>query len=525
LSRLRAFGAVCIAQKTMPWWLVSWPLKGDQMQNEKDFNAPSSRLWQAIIPLFVLVVLLAGNVYLFKDDGLSGPNQIALLLAAAVAMGIAVLTGVKAQALLDKIYESIRTALPALIILLLVGALAGTWMASGIVPAMVYYGLQILTPKVFLFASCVVCSIVSLATGSSWSTVASVGIALMAIGQALGFSEGLIAGAIISGAYFGDKMSPLSDTTNLAPAVAGTDLFTHIRYMTYTTVPSIIITLIIFVAIGLFGNASTGASDIQPMLTAIDSSFYISPLAFLVPVVVVLLILRKVPAIPALFIGTVLGAAYALVYQSGVLAGVDVPRGEGFVRSFGAVLRVMGQGVSVETGSAQADELMSNGGMAGMLGTIWLIICAMAFGGAMEGAGMLQRITRALMTLVVGEGSLIATTAGTTIFMNATASDQYLAIVVPGRMYADAYREHGLDPKVLSRTLEDSGTVTSALVPWNTCGAFHAQTLGVGTLTYLPFCFFNYISPIMTVFQGIVGYKIARLVGKEGEIKEGPKAL
>jgi NhaC family Na+:H+ antiporter len=466
----------------------------------------------SLIPLVVLIVLLAGNVYFFKDEGLGGPNQIALLLAASIAIGLSVWLKNSVRTLLDHVYESMRTALPAMIILLLVGALAGTWMASGIVPAMIYYGLKILTPEIFLVAGCLVCSVVSLATGSSWSTVASVGIALMAIGQALGFSEGMIAGAIISGAYFGDKMSPLSDTTNLAPAVAGTDLFTHIRYMTYTTVPSIILTLILFTAIGLFGEVAGATTDVQPMLDALDGAFFISPVAFLVPVIVIFMIVRKVPAIPALFIGAVLGAVYALLFQPDVLAGVAVPRGEGLLRSMAASLKVMGEGVTVITGHEAMDGLLDSGGMAGMLSTIWLIICAMIFGGAMEGAGMLQRITKALMSLVVGEGSLIATTAGTTLFMNATASDQYLAIVVPGRMYADAYRKYGLHPKVLSRTLEDSGTVTSVLVPWNTCGAFHAQTLGVTTLTYLPFCFFNIISPVMTVFQGMIGYRIARLI-------------
>lgn len=485
----------------------------DPSSNSISEKRPS--LIVSLIPLVVLILLLAANVYFFKDEGLGGPNQIALLLAAAVAIGLGVAGGHDTRKLLDKVYDSMRTAFSAIIILLLVGALAATWMASGVVPAMIYYGLQVLSPSIFLFAGCVVCSIVSLATGSSWSTVASVGIALMAIGEALGFSEGVIAGAIISGAYFGDKMSPLSDTTNLAPAVAGTDLFTHIRYMTYTTVPSIIITLLIFIGIGLFGEVGKAATDIEPMLAALDSTFFISPLAFLVPLVVILLIVRKVPAIPALFVGALLGVVFAVVFQPAIIAGVEVPRGGGILHSLPASLRVMGEGITIETGNESMDGLLSTGGMAGMLPTIWLIICAMIFGGAMEGAGMLKRITSGLMTLVVGEGSLIATTAGTTLLMNATASDQYLAIVVPGRMYADSFQEHGLDPKVLSRTLEDSGTVTSALIPWNTCGAYHAETLGVSTFTYLPFAFFNYISPVMTVVQGMIGFRIARSVGKE----------
>ena len=293
--------------------------------------------------------------------------------------------------------------------------------------------------------------------------------------------------------------------------------------MMYTTVPSISIALILFAGIGLYGDVSKVVPDVTPMLTAIDGAFDISLFALIVPAVVIVLIVKRMPAVAALFVGAVAGGIYALIFQPDILAGVSMPRGEGFLRQAGAVLKVMGEGLTITTGTAEVDELLSSGGMAGMLNTIWLILCAMVFGGAMEGSGMLRRITKALMKLIVGEGSLIATTAGTTLLMNATASDQYLAIVVPGRMYSEAFKEHGLQPKVLSRTLEDSGTVTSVLIPWNTCGAFHAQTLGVATMAYLPFCFFNLISPVMTVVQGMIGYRIARLAGHEkGEQQKSP---
>ncbi len=465
-------------------------------------------LWLALLPMVVLVVLLAVNVLVFGDGGLDGPNQLALLVAAAVAVVVAQINGHRFSDLLEHIVRSISTATGAMLILLLIGALAGTWMLAGIVPTMIDHGLQLLSPKVFLVAACLVCCVVSLATGSSWSTAATVGIALMGIGKALGLHDGLVAGAVISGAYFGDKLSPLSDTTNLAPAVAGTDLFSHIRYMLNTTVPSILIALVLFLGIGLFvdvNEATAGADDLQ---VAIRSKFQVGWELYLVPLAVVLMIWRKVPALPALFIGALLGAVFAVVFQAPLireLAGEDGWRGV-----YRVVLGSMGSGVSVVTGNATVDDLLTSKGMAGMLKTIWLVLCAMTFGGAMEGSGSLQRLTRAIMTLVKGDGSLIATTTASCVFVNATASDQYLSIVVPGRMFAPVYRERGLDPKVLSRTLEDSGTVTSALVPWNTCGAYMSGVLGVATMTYLPFAFFNLISPLMTMLQGALGWRIAR---------------
>ena len=465
-------------------------------------------LLQALLPLVLLVALLAINVMLFGDAGLDGPNQLALLFAAAVALVIGSFNGNTYDALFDRSVESIRTALGAILILLLIGALAGTWLISGIVPAMIVHGLQLISPAVFLVAACLVSSVVSIATGSSWSTAATVGIALMGIGKALGFSPGLVAGAIISGAYFGDKLSPLSDTTNLAAAVAGTDLFTHIRYLLLTTVPSIVIALVIFLLIGIGSDSTVALEGVESFAPAIRSEFNIGWWLYLVPAAVIVMIWRKVPALPALFVGTLLGAVFAIIFQPATIeaiAGGSSPR-----HAYMAVLQAMGGSVSIETGDPMADELLTSGGMAGMLKTIWLIICAMTFGGAMEGAGLLQRITAAVMTLVRGDGSLIATTSASCVFTNVTASDQYLSIVVPGRMFAPVYAQRGLHPKVLSRTLEDSGTVTSPLVPWNTCGAYMSTVLGVATMAYLPFAFFNLISPFMGILQGAIGWRIAQ---------------
>ena len=477
-------------------------------------TARQPTLLESMIPILFLVPLLFANVLMFKGDATYGPNQIALILAAAVAALVALRTGTRWETMQDGMVKSISSAMSAILILLLIGSLAGTWLLSGIVPAMIYYGLQILNPTIFLVAAVVVCAVVAVATGSSWSTVATVGIALLGIGKALGLSEGVIGGAIISGSYFGDKMSPLSDTTNLAPAMAGTDLFTHIRYMTLTTVPSITITMIIFLVMGFTADEVTSAAGVEGVLVALDSAFTINGWLFAVPVLVIGMIVRKVPAIPALLAGTLLGALCAVVFQPQVLREISggVP---GLAGGYTAVMQAMFADISIVTDDPMVNELLATGGMAGMLNTVWLIICAMVFGGVMESAGMLARITQSIVQFAHSTGSLIASTAGTSIFFNLTASDQYLAIVVPGRMYADVYRERGLKPENLSRTLEDSGTVTSVLIPWNTCGATQSVVLGVDTLVYGPYAFFCYISPIMTVLYGYLNIKIARYSDEE----------
>lgn len=468
-------------------------------------------LFQALLPLLLLVGLLATNVSFYGDDSLGGANQMALLFAAAVAVIIALINGYKWSKLFDGVVASISSALPALIILLMIGALAGTWLVSGVVPAMIYYGLEILSPSIFLFATCIVCAIVSLATGSSWTTVATVGVALMGIGKILGFGEGMIAGAIISGAYFGDKMSPLSDTTNLAPAMAGTDLVTHIKHMMWTTFPSITIAAILFLILGFTSNNSGNIEGIESLQAAIASKFEISLWLFLVPIAVVVLIVRKIPAVPALLIGSIFGGLFAVLFQPQIIQDLAVEGASFWQAAYMVVINSMTSDVAITSGNDVADELLSSGGMNGMLGTIWLIICAMIFGGIMEASKMLDTIAQSILKLAQSTGSLVASTAGTCMVFNVTASDQYLAIVVPGRMFANEYKNRGLAPENLSRALEDSGTVTSALVPWNTCGAYHAGVLGVATGTYLPFAFFNIISPLMTMLYGYMGWKINAL--------------
>jgi NhaC family Na+:H+ antiporter len=479
----------------------------------------------ALLPIMVLVLMLILNVKIYGEDATYGPNQIALLFAGAVAAIIGFRLNYTWIQLQDGIIKSIKSALPALIILLLIGALAGTWMISGVVPSMIYYGLKILNPTIFLFAACIVSAIVAIATGSSWSTIATVGLALLGIGTVLGLNQGMVAGAIISGAYFGDKMSPLSDTTNLAPAMAGTDLFTHIRYMTLTTVPTMVITLVIFLILGFTISSDVNAASVDPILKLIDAKFYISPVLFVVPAIVIFLIIKKVSAIPALFIGTVLGAIAAIIFQPGIVEQVSTVSGDYLYAAYKASVDAMFGSVSLLSESdpmyvsllaqdsdtyGQLPKLFATKGMEGMMNTIWLIICAMIFGGIMEACGLLQKITRSIVMFAKTTGSLIATTAGTCIFFNATASDQYLAIVVPGRMFADTYKDRGLKPENLSRTLEDSGTVTSVLFPWNTCGAAQSTVLSVATGEYALFCFFNWISPIMTVVYGYFNIKIAR---------------
>lgn len=467
-------------------------------------------LLEALIPIIFLIILLSFNVYFFGDATLDGSNQIALILAAAVAALLALRMGFNWSHMLDGVVNSISSAMSSILILLLIGSLAGTWLLSGIVPAMIYYGLEILNPTIFLFAACVVSAIVSVATGSSWSTIATLGIALLGIGQTLGLSEGIVAGAIISGAYFGDKMSPLSDTTNLAPAMAGTDLFTHIKYMAFTTGPSIGITLIIFLVLGFMNSSEADINQIASVQAAIQNKFNINFFLFLVPAAVIFMIVKKVSAIPALLAGTLLGGVFAIIFQPEIITTISGIEGNLFEASYRAVMVSMYGDISITTDNAMVNELLSTGGMYGMLNTIWLILCAMIFGGIMESTGMLHRITASVIKLANSTGSLVGSTAGTCIFFNLTASDQYLAIVVPGRMYADTYKERGLKPEVLSRTLEDSGTVTSVLVPWNTCGATQSSVLGVSTWAYAPYCFFNIISPLMTVLFAYLNIKIRR---------------
>lgn len=471
-------------------------------------------LVHAFIPIAFLVAFLAINVIVFGSGATDGPNQIALIFAAGVAGIVSWRLGYSWDEIEVSIVKSISSAMGAMLILLVIGSLSGAWLLSGIVPAMIYYGLKILNPTIFLFAACVVCCVVSLATGSSWSTIATVGIALLGIGKTLGIHEGVVAGAIISGAYFGDKMSPLSDTTNLAPAMAGTDLFTHVKYMVYTTVPTLAITLLIFLVWG-FTLDTSGTTDTATVLTAIDNAFNLNPLLFIVPALVLFMIVRKVPAIPALLVGTILGGIFAVIFQPQIIQQVSGITDDPVKSAFIAVMKSFSMEVSIITENQMINGLLSSGGMAGMLNTIWLILGAMIFGGVMESCGLLKRIVEEIIKWAHSTGSLVASTAVTSIFFNLTAGDQYMAIAVPGRMFADTYRKRGYKPELLSRTLEDAGTVTSVLVPWNTCGATQSKVLGISTWAYAPYCFFCIISPLMTVLQAYLNFKIRRLDDKD----------
>lgn len=482
----------------------------------EDRKGPS--LAAALFPVVVLIALLASSVYLFGDGSSGGPNQIALILAAAVATVIGLRLGYSWHELQEGIVHGISLSMAAVLILMVVGSLIGTWILSGVVPTMIYYGLKILSPAVFYAAACVICCLVSLATGSSWTTASTVGIALIGVATAQNLHLGLTAGAIISGAYFGDKMSPLSDTTNLAPAMAGTDLFTHIRHMVWTTAPSLLIALVLFAVAGWIGPRAQEARDLEGILTALESSFNIGPLLLLPAALVLILVVKRVPALPALLLGALVGGLFAVFFQQQTVltfvAAPELPRWVALLKGFWIALF---DGFQLESGNAALDELLSRGGMSSMLNTIWLILSAMMFGAVMERTGMLAKIASTILSFVRGTGSLIAATLGTAIGMNVLASDQYIAIVLPGRMFRAEFQRRGLHPKNLSRALEDGGTLTSALVPWNTCGAFMAQTLGVATFTYLPFCFFNLVNPLVSAIYGFTGFTIEKLPPEERE--------
>ncbi|MDB4766403.1 Na+/H+ antiporter NhaC [bacterium] len=471
--------------------------------------------WVAAIPFLILVSLLVANAWCFAD-ATGGPNQIALLSSAAVAAILARLFGFSFQDAISGITAGIQAAIPALLILLVIGALSGTWMISGIVPAMIYYGLMILDPSYFLVATVVICAVVSLATGSSWSTIATVGIALLGIGNVLEVATAMTAGAIISGAYFGDKISPLSDTTNLAAAMAGADIFTHIRHMLWTTVPSISISLLLFAYLSQnVSDATLYVDQASSLSDALAGKFSITPWLFLVPLTVLVMVALKVNALASLVVGTGLGGVFAVLFQPDLLQEIAATQNGSlepsyFVQLYQSLMTAMGEGFSLSSDNPEMNDLIGSSGMAGMLNTLWLIISAMCFGGVMEASGMLRALTRPIINAAKSDGGLIATTAATCGFFNLTASDQYLAIVVPGRMFRQAYHDRGLAPENLSRTLEDSATVTSVLVPWNTCGAMQAGVLGVAVLTFAPYCFFNLISPLMTIIFGYLGFSVTQ---------------
>ncbi|WP_406683758.1 Na+/H+ antiporter NhaC [Seonamhaeicola sp. MEBiC1930] len=494
--------------------MESQNIKPREPQDENIIENKELSIWEALIPVIALVVMLFYNVgFVYGDDALSGSNQFILLLGGAVAAIVGFYNKVSYKQMLDEVAENLKSTSGAIVILLLVGALAGTWLISGIIPSMIYYGLQILNPSIFLAACVIICAIISIATGSSWTTSATVGIALIGIGETLGISLGMTAGAVLSGAYFGDKMSPLSDTTNLAPAMAGGELFSHIKYMSITTVPTIIVTLLVFVIIGL--NIDTlGTPDISDKLEAINGAFNISPWLFLVPLAVIFLIIKKTPPLVALLIGTLLGAVAALIVQPDIVMAVTGAETFTFKSAYKGIMQAITVDTAVETSSVELNDLFTAGGMSGMLKTIWLIICAMVFGGVMDAIGALSRISKSVLHLFDSVFGLFLSTVISCLGLNALASDQYLAIVVPGRMYKKAFEEKGLAPENLSRTLEDSGTVTSVLIPWNTCGAYQSGVLGVPVIDYFAFAIFNWLSPFTTLIFAAFRIKIKQLSTK-----------
>jgi len=469
-------------------------------------------LLDAVIPVVALILLLALAVYLFGSDASSGPTQIVLILGAAIAAIIAIRNGHNWADLQVAMIGGISTAMGAILILLAVGALIGTWLMSGTVPALIYYGLELLDPKYFFVATCLICSIAALATGSSWTVAGTLGVALIGVAMGLSLSPAIAAGAVISGAYFGDKMSPLSDTTNLAPAVAGTDLFTHIRHMTWTTGPSYLIALILYLVIGLGNDVDSDGVALEGLMATLDAAFNVTPLALLPLVVVFFLAMRKVPPLPTILFGALLGGLLAVILQpQAVLAyadGGELPTALAMTKG---VWLALADGYVASTGVPEVDDLLTRGGMSSMLTTIWLILAALAFGAVMEHAGMLLRLIQGALKAAKSTGSLITTVVLSCIGINIIAADQYIAVVLPGKMFQAEFKRRNLDPKNLSRILEDAGTLTSPLVPWNTCGAYMAATLGVATFAYLPFAFLNLVNPLVSILYGITGISIKRL--------------
>jgi NhaC family Na+:H+ antiporter len=472
-------------------------------------RAPS--LLDAILPMLVLILLLAASVILFGSDSSYGPNQIALFIAAGVAIIIGLKNGYSWSDLEAAMVKGISLSLAAVLILLAVGALIGTWLLSGTVPTLIYYGLQVLSPSWFYAASCILCAVVAMSIGSSWTTAATIGVALIGVATGLGLSPAITAGAIVSGAYFGDKISPLSETTNLAPAVAGADLFQHIRHMLWTTIPSIVLAVFGFLIIGFNTEVSADLEQVQQISAVLNSQFNIS-LWTLVPLFVLLFMaMRKVPAFPTVFIGALLGGVWAVLFQPELINRLVDEQLPAAVAVAKLVWQTLFAGFSISTGNKDMDDLLSGGGMASMLNTIWLIFSAMMFGAVVEHIGLLRKFVQSILAFARSTGSLITSTMATCLATNILTADQYMSIVMPGRMYKEEYERRGLAPVNLSRALEDGGTITSPLIPWNTCGAYMHGVLNVNPLDYLVYAFFNLINPVLAVIYAYLGVKILRL--------------
>lgn len=463
--------------------------------------------WQSVLVILTLLLLLSLNVYFFGDDSSYGPNQITLFsLGIIILIFGSLILKIDYQEMEKKVSHSILASLPACYILLLIGPLISLWIVSGIVPTFMYYGLGFINPSFFLPLSVISCALVSLSIGSSWSTMGTLGVAIIGMGEAMGFPIGMTAGAIISGAYFGDKISPLSDTTNLAPAVSETNLFTHIRYMLYSTIPAILISLVIFFILGLIHLKSSDFSPliIEQMQLSLAETFNITILLFIAPLLILALIAFKFPPLPVLFIGCLLGATFALIFQPHLL------NNQNATSLYQTIINLAVHGPHFNLEQEQLSSLLNRGGMLSMLNTIWLIICAMFFGGAIEVTGVMKQLAKIFLSFVKNTGSLVGTTIAACFTFNFTASDQYLAIVIPGKMFKQTYRDHDLAPENLSRALEDGGTLGSVLIPWNTCGAYASGVLGVSTISYAPYCFFNYLSPVISIFLSSMNIAIAK---------------
>ncbi len=477
-------------------------------------NPKEPSMLDAFIPVISLVVLLATAVVYFGNDSSYGPNQISLLLAMGIAAVIGIKNGYRWHDIEKAIISGISLSLGAVLILLAVGSLIGTWLLSGTVPTMIYYGLQILDPSWFYAAACIICGIVALSIGSSWTTAATIGVALIGIAQGLSLDPAITAGAVISGAYFGDKMSPLSETTNLAPAIAGSELFAHIRYMFWTTVPSISTALVLFLILGFSEEPTATTSSISDLSNQLAQQFNISLFNLMPLVVLLFLAIKKVPAFPAVAIGALMGGLWAVLFQQELILRLANGNTDVLTANIKVVWAAFFDGVVIATGNTELDKLLSGGGMSKMLNTVWLIVCALSFGAVLEHLGMLRKFVNVILATAKSTGSLIASTVATCIGTNLITADQYISIVMPGRMYKEEYQRRGLHPLVLSRTLEDSGTITSPLIPWNTCGAYMYSVLLVNPLDYIFYCFFNLMNPILAVIYGFIGFNIKKIATK-----------
>lgn len=471
------------------------------------------RVGISLIPILILVTLLALNISIFGSDAILGASQVALLFSAGVAIWLAMwLFKVPWQDFEETIKSNIGDVTTAIVILFLIGAISGTWTVSGIVPTFIYYGVKIISPKVFLLTACIICALVSVTIGSSWTTIATIGVALLGIGKALGFSDGMIAGAIISGAYFGDKISPLSDTTVLASSMSKVPMFDHIRYLMYTTVPSIVITLVIFTILG-FSHSGSDSSLINEYTSVLDSKFNITPWLLIVPALTAVMIARRMPALIVLALSTATAAIAAVIFQPDIIWEIGASiAGDGSNAKilFTGTIESIYNSVSIETGNPEVNQLVASKGMLGMLNTVYLIICAMCFGAALKASGMLRHLASMILPLTKRRTSLVTSTVVTGTALNGIVSDQYLAIILTSSLFKDVYEKEGYENRLLSRSVEDSATVTSPLYPWSSCGMTQATILSVPTLAYLPYCFFNLISPLMSITVAAIGYKILK---------------